>query len=59
MSTIPSLVNYTDTEGRPVCPTCGRAILPSQAVVRVADCMIHATCYPEALEAETPCDPAP
>ena len=59
MSTVPRLVNYTDIEGRPVCPTCGHPIMPAQGVVRVEDCMIHAICYPRALDAETPCDPTP
>ena len=43
MSPIP-LVNYLDVEGFPVCPTCGRAILPVQGVMRIADCMIHVAC---------------
>ena len=57
MNTIPRLVNYNDADGRPVCPTCGRAILAAQGVVRIEDCMIHAICYPEAVDAETPCEP--
>jgi hypothetical protein len=59
MSTVPRLLNYLDIEGRPVCPTCGRSILPSQGVARVADCMIHASCYAEAADDEEPCEPMP
>lgn len=59
MSLIPRLVNYSDVEGRPVCPTCGHAILPAQGVVRVEDCMVHVSCYPAARDQDEPCEPAP
>ena len=59
MSSIPRLVNYSDVEGRPVCPTCGRPILAAQGVVRVEDCMVHVSCYSEARDQDAPCEPAP
>jgi hypothetical protein len=59
MSLIPPLLNYTDIEGRPVCPTCGRPIMPAQAVMRVEDCMIHASCYVQAQAVPEPCEYTP
>ena len=57
MSPIP-LVNYLDVEGFPVCPTCGRAILPVQGVMRIADCMIHVACYADTRRDSEPCEPS-
>ena len=54
-----SLVNYTDAEGHPVCPTCGRPILPGHGVMRVQSCMIRASCYMEARTAAEPCEYTP
>jgi len=51
--------NYLDAEGYPVCPTCGRSILPVQNVARVDDCMVHVSCYAVAKEAEDPCEASP
>ena len=59
MSSIPALLNYTDIEGRPVCPTCGRPILPAQGVIRVGDCMIHVFCYARAQAMAQPCEYTP
>ncbi|MBM4440297.1 MAG: hypothetical protein FJ027_07745 [Candidatus Rokubacteria bacterium] len=59
MSTQARLFNYSDVDGHPVCPTCGRAILPAQGVIRVDDCMIHATCYSETDLDDAPCEPTP
>jgi len=58
MGTSIPLFNYTDANGAPVCPTCGRPILLTQAVMRIDDCMIHAACYQEASVQEEPCEPA-
>ena len=52
------LLNYLDQEGAPICPTCGRAIRPHDAVMRIDDCMIHARCVTEARMAEEPCEPS-
>jgi hypothetical protein len=54
-----SLFNYTDVEGYPVCPTCGHAIMPGHAVMKVDDCMIHASCYAHARAVPEPCSYAP
>jgi hypothetical protein len=54
-----SLFNYTDVDGYPVCPTCGRSILPGHGVMRVNDCMIHASCYVEARTLPEPCEYVP
>ena len=59
MSTIPKLRNYIDVDGDPVCPTCGRPIRPSQGVMRVQDCMIHAACYGFARSLPEPCSYGP
>jgi hypothetical protein len=53
-----SLLNYLDVEGFPVCPTCGRPILPAQGVMRVDDCMIHVACYADARVDPEPCEPS-
>jgi len=58
MGTALPLFNYTDANGAPICPTCGRPILREQAVMRIDDCMIHAWCFKEARHAEEPCEPA-
>jgi hypothetical protein len=59
MNTIPALRNYTDIEGDPVCPTCGRPIRSSEGVMRVDDCMIHAACYTVARTLPEPCEYTP
>ena len=53
------LINYTDVEGYPVCPTCGHPIFPGHGVMRVDDCMIHAACYTEARTEAEPCEYTP
>ena len=53
------LFNYTDIDGHPVCPTCGRTILPGQGVMRISDCMIHAGCYGVARTLTEPCEYTP
>jgi hypothetical protein len=59
MRPTPFLLNYTDVDGYPVCPPCGRPILPAQGVMRVSDCMIHATCYTTAQTLPEPCEYTP
>ena len=54
-----ALHNYTDVEGDPVCPTCGRSIRAAEAVMRVDDCMIHVTCYAAARTRPEPCEYSP
>jgi hypothetical protein len=51
--------NYLDADGNPICTLCGRAILPSQNVARVDDCMVHVHCYPAALTKPDPCEATP
>jgi len=51
------LANYYDAEGRPVCPTCGQAILLTDPVMRVDDCMVHVRCAHEARMQPDPCAP--
>ena len=59
MSTALPLFNYVDADGKPVCPTCGHPILPTHAVMRIEDCMIHSWCWEEANGDEEPCEPTP
>ena len=59
MSTLLPLLNYLDSNGAPVCPACGRAILTGQPAMRIDDCMIHVACLEQARETEEPCAPSP
>ena len=59
MSTSVPVLNYVDANGTPVCPTCGRAILPHHPAMRIDDCMIHAWCFTEAQAEDEPCEPSP
>jgi hypothetical protein len=53
--------NYLSRLGEPICPECGRLILPMDGVARVDDCIVHAYCLVVAevrtARGEDPCEP--
>ena len=51
--------NPKDSSGALLCPACSRAFIRAEAVVRVADCMVHIECAGAVREArglEAPTD---
>ena len=53
--------NYLSRLGEPICPECGRVILPLDSVGRVNDCLVHSYCVIVAevrtSGGEDPCEP--
>jgi hypothetical protein len=53
--------NYESRLGAPICPECGRLILPLDTVARVDDCIVHSYCVIVAevrtARGEDPCEP--
>ena len=53
--------NYQNRHGEPICPECGRLILPMDTVARIEDCVVHSYCVIVAetrtAKGEDPCEP--